>query len=64
MSSQSSGRPKGTQNKPGYSAGGSRAGAGRKRKAQVDGPESTPTDEGVKRVVNVSHLAMSGEDVL
>ena len=50
MSSGTSGRPKGTQNRPGHSAGGSRVGAGRKRKVRADSssPEvaepAEPTD--------------------
>ena len=45
MSSGSSGRPKGTQNRPGHSAGGSRMGAGRKRKVRIDSPEiAEPVD--------------------
>jgi hypothetical protein len=44
MSSGSSGRPKGTQNRPGHSAGGSRIGAGRKRKARIDSSSPEPSE--------------------
>jgi hypothetical protein len=42
MSSGSSGRPKGTQNRPGHYAGGSRIGAGRKRKVRIDSSSPEP----------------------
>ena len=42
MSSGTSGRPKGSQNRPGHSAGGSRIGAGRKRKVRIDSSSPEP----------------------
>jgi hypothetical protein len=61
MFSRTSGRPKGTQNRPGHSAGGSRIGAGRKKKARVDSPEMSSTDEDIGNVVSGPSSSVSGE---
>jgi hypothetical protein len=54
MSSGSSGRPKGTQNRPGHSAGGSRVGAGRKRKVRIDSSSPEPPEEAEPAVASSS----------
>jgi len=61
MSSATSGRPKGTQNRPGHSAGGFRAGAGRKRKVRIDSPEMAASDEDTEEMVNASSSAAPGK---
>jgi hypothetical protein len=61
MFSKSSGRPKGTQNRPGHSAGGSRIGAGRKKKARVDSPEVSPADEDIGNAEGGPSSSVSGE---